>query len=78
MYAWANMGHPSGEESFVLCSQFCDADEIPRIATQPDFAMLRLVHPVVQGITSTALDNGTPIVPGENVSVIVPFASGLT
>lgn len=31
-----------------------------------------------QGITSTALDNGTPIDPGENVSVMVPVESGLT
>ena len=28
MYAGANMGHPSREEGFVLCSNFCAADGI--------------------------------------------------
>jgi hypothetical protein len=28
MYAQANMGHPSREEGFVLCSQLCNADEL--------------------------------------------------
>jgi hypothetical protein len=31
-----------------------------------------------QGITSTALDKGTPIDPGENVSAMLPVPSGLT
>ena len=43
MYAWANMGHPSREEGFVLCSHDGDADELhhgcyPNLISDPQAA----------------------------------------
>jgi hypothetical protein len=43
MYAGANMGHPSREEGFVLCSHPCDSDELhqgcyPNLISYPQAA----------------------------------------
>ena len=47
MYAGANMGHPSREKGFVLCSHHRDADGLHHVATQLDFrpASRRLSSP---------------------------------
>ena len=42
MYAWANMGHPSREEGFVLRSHHCDADELQEGYQPTWFADARL------------------------------------
>ena len=42
MYAEANMGHPSRDEGFVLCSHLCDADELHQRSYPTWFRNVRL------------------------------------